>query len=157
MTRRYYLWLLAIQQLTGAFFGLIIIANNNHSTYDTLFLSFLILLSLMSGILLLSKRNRIGITLSIVNFFCQVVSFNFSDGINFGYECGLFCSFKLFPPTFDLNFDFGVGTTYYLMSDISSPDFIGVNIFAIMAIYILISGDEDLPYLDKSDQIFDAD
>ena len=104
----------------------------------------LIISSLAGGVFLILNKT-IGIQVSLINYYLQVVNFNAGDNLNFRYDNGIFFNLGITPSTIDLEFELGLKSVFIFMNKLSSSPMISINVIAIIIIYYLMTHSKDLP------------
>ncbi|MEM6346594.1 MAG: hypothetical protein AAF927_22085 [Bacteroidota bacterium] len=129
-----FLWVLAVLQIGSGVFGYFF--SDYPNFLSLLFISLILLLSIASGILLLSKR-KLGLIFSGINFLLQVLIIQIS-GSGLKYFTGLRLGLGLNPSNgdFALFADFGMALRLGQI-EAGAQTFLGINFFALIALLII--------------------
>lgn len=94
------------------------------------------LFSLVSGIILFKKK-KLGLTLSLVNQVLQVVSFAIGE-FAYNYVAGFKIGFGIdFAPIWQLKLNLSLPSFQFFLNTETGKVYIGINLFALFLVYLL--------------------
>ena len=140
MKKEKYLGFLGIVQILGSLLGFSALLGNEINIGVLVFIVFLGL-SIYCGILLLLKK-PLGIKLSKINFFLQLVGFELPDFFGFKYYLGTY-----FNVVYDFNINYlswemGLSTVFLFQAEDVSNNIISLNLFAVAVLVLLFSSED---------------
>lgn len=137
--------LVGFVQIVGALIGVaMFLAGNSIEVQDYLYLG-LLLLSVVASILIFID-DETGVSISVLNYICQVVNFGEVDFVEFRYDLFSYVNIGFESGYPGFLYDIGMGTNYKFSVGYSGLEYFNVNVFAIFIIYNLLLPEDKFNY-----------